>query len=728
METSTAKRTAKRSSNACSRCRKQKIKCSGLQPCEGCRKRKVPCNFDDNETKVVVSRAYLLDLQRRSGRLEHNHPPSPPPAEGCLPPGPSAYPTAEGSVSALSVSGHGDDGAYEDGNSQSNLDDVAHGASSEDQGLNQTGITNPLAASPSTFMSTSDGRTFYLGTTSNWSFTGKLLQMAYEYLHQAPLPPTMVLFDGSAYDLGWNSREGLLGSSSGPDSTKDNPPLALPSLDYSEYLINAVKFHCGQIFHLFDDNDFHQRLQQFYAEHDRHIAREKAGLWYIHFLLILAFGKIFVMKKPVGKRPCGAEFFLKAMQILPPAHILCHDPVVATEMLCCIALYLQSVDHRNAAHLFIGQAMRTALAYGMHTDMPVVHLGEPHVQRCRRIWWTVYILDRQMTSLMGLPQSIQDGDVHCQLPVYQGSPQRTASLDLHIKLARLIAEVNNTVYGVNGRPNKNFLISTKAALENIAVLASELTQALPLRLDQSGDGVSRMSASLHLLYHQCIVLATRPLLFCCLKIRLESPVGSKPSTPDRFGTVLQVCMEAAQQIIIILESLHAQGLLETFLSLDLDPLYVSSTVLLVGAAVDKSLLVDRDRWVRRCLALLEDIESSGNLIASWRKSEIQRLDEMLVAISDDTRIKPPSSVGSAPAENLGGPSFQGNVFHSEAVNNTLSNPSFLHIPQPGPFDVPNTTIGGGDDLWAEHILAIASSIQDEDAEWIDRAIVDNSIW
>lgn len=163
----------------------------------------------------------------------------------------------------------------------------------------------------------------------------------------------MLLFDGSAYDLGWNSRDGLLGPNSGSDSNNDNPPLALPSLDYSEYLINAVKFHCGQIFHLFDDTDFHQRLQQFYAEPDRNVAREKAGLWYIHFLLILAFGKIFVMKKPVGRRPCGAEFFLKAMQILPPAHALCHDPVVATEMLCCIALYLQSVDHRNAAHIFV---------------------------------------------------------------------------------------------------------------------------------------------------------------------------------------------------------------------------------------------------------------------------------------------------------------------------------------------------------------------------------------
>lgn len=127
--------------------------------------------------------------------------------------------------------------------------------------------------------------------------------------------------------------------------------------------------------------------------------------------------------------------------------------------------------------------------------------------------------------------------------------------------------------------------------------------------------------------------------------------------------------------------------------------------------------------------MLEDIESSGNLISSWRKSEIQQLDKMLAAISDETTIKPArSSVGSAPAGNVGGPSFHGSIFHPEAASNTLNNPGLYPMPQPGPLDVPTTTIGGGDDLWADHILAIASSIQDEDAEWIDRAIVDNSIW
>jgi proline utilization trans-activator len=86
-----------------------------------------------------------------------------------------------------------------------------------------------------------------------------------------------------------------------------------------------------------------------------------------------------------------------------------------------------------------------AFGYGMHTDMPIHYLGEAVVQRCRKIWWTVHILDRQITSLMGNPQSIRDEDIHCRLPVFLGSPHRTAALDLHIKLVRIIAVINNSM-------------------------------------------------------------------------------------------------------------------------------------------------------------------------------------------------------------------------------------------------------------------------------------------
>ncbi|KAI5456773.1 hypothetical protein BGZ63DRAFT_88911 [Mariannaea sp. PMI_226] len=49
-------RLAKRASNACTRCRRQKIKCSGSRPCEACQKRNLSCQFDALDQNVLVNR------------------------------------------------------------------------------------------------------------------------------------------------------------------------------------------------------------------------------------------------------------------------------------------------------------------------------------------------------------------------------------------------------------------------------------------------------------------------------------------------------------------------------------------------------------------------------------------------------------------------------------------------------------------------------------------------
>jgi proline utilization trans-activator len=268
-------------------------------------------------------------------------------------------------------------------------------------------------------------------------------------MHKSPLPSTDLLFDGSAYDLPWDGTRSL------PESSTPT----IPSIDFAIFLINAVKFHCAQMLHLFDEEEFMARFHQFYSDTDK--TAWKQSLWYIQFLMIIAFGKTFVQRKHQTARPPGAEFFTHALQLLPDTNRLCGEPAIAAEILCCIALYLQALDSRNAAHVTvscsfhcvsstwltlrkIGQAMRVALVQGMHTDMPIEHLGQPLVQRCRKIWWTIYILDRHMTSLMGLPQSIRDEDITCPLPDFTTSPQRTATLNIQIKLARVHAEITRS--------------------------------------------------------------------------------------------------------------------------------------------------------------------------------------------------------------------------------------------------------------------------------------------
>lgn len=79
-----------------------------------------------------------------------------------------------------------------------------------------------------------------------------------------------------------------------------------------------------------------------------------SDLRYIQLLLILAFGKALVENNYQAKKPPGAEYFLRALRLLPSTHALVQETILSTEVLCCIALYFQCLDYRNSAHNFVG--------------------------------------------------------------------------------------------------------------------------------------------------------------------------------------------------------------------------------------------------------------------------------------------------------------------------------------------------------------------------------------
>ncbi|KAK6221842.1 Zn(II)2Cys6 transcription factor [Colletotrichum tabaci] len=521
-----------------------------------------------------------------------------------------------------------------------------------------------------------------------------------------------LLFDGCAYDLGWDG--------SRTTQTLDNR--LIPSYDYAIFLINAVKFHCGQMFHLFEEDEFMANMHTFYSKSSTDRAEEDS-LWYIHFLVVLAFGKSLIQKKSQGKRPAGAEFFVRALQLLPDVTALCKQPILSTEILCSMAWYYQALDFRHAAHNFIGQAKSVAMNHGMHTDMPVMELGPGLVQRCRKIWWTVYVLDRQMTSLMGLPQSTLDEGVYCQLPSYPGSVHRTAALSMQIKFARIIAEISSTVYGANGRLNKKFVLSTKAVLQSIVSVADELRTSFPLYADERFDGISRLSAHLHLLYYQCIILATRPLLLCCLIKRFDAPLeaDSLMASP-KVRNPLQMCAESAVQILNILDRLRSQGLLETFLPLDLDSLFVSTVALLVARGVDSRLIESQSPWLEKSNAILEEMVAGGNLIAAFRKNEMQKLEEMLVEFeasrprASGESIAAPTAMSWQQADTTLQASARGEVQEPISQDN---------LPVCREFTTDSSS--QAEDLTTQQIIDVVNSMEWEDNEWMSFTTIQDEV-
>lgn len=159
--------------------------------------------------------------------------------------------------------------------------------------------------------------------------------------HESPEVPLNV--DGQAFKLDWPSCRDLV----------PRPATDIPSLDYALYLTNTVKFHLGQIYHLFDEDNFMKGLYEFYRNGPTIEPIADARLWYIQFLLIMAFGKALLVPSTTDQSPPSSGLVTRALELLPDSHGLYQDPLLSVEVLCCLALYLQSIDHRNSAYTYV---------------------------------------------------------------------------------------------------------------------------------------------------------------------------------------------------------------------------------------------------------------------------------------------------------------------------------------------------------------------------------------
>ena len=89
--------------------------------------------------------------------------------------------------------------------------------------------------------------------------------------------------------------------------------------------------------------------------------------------------------------------------------------------------------------------MRLNLVEGHHRAIPVDQLGEELAERCNYIWWTVYILDRKFSSLIGSPNSVNDDDITAVLWDPKTCSHDAAALSLHVKISQVVSRVLNSM-------------------------------------------------------------------------------------------------------------------------------------------------------------------------------------------------------------------------------------------------------------------------------------------
>lgn len=145
---------------------------------------------------------------------------------------------------------------------------------------------------------------------------------------------------------------------------------------------------------------------------------------------------------------------------------------------------------------------------------------------------------------------------------------------------------------------------------------------------------------------------------------------------------------------------------DSFLPFDLEAVFVSSVVILMAPIIDSRLLESLTPWLQKSYIILDDMISRGNIIASFRKCELERLAELLNQLSPD--LPPPHSDRIQRGQ------------QSEMLNQLSSPmspsqrvPELLHL---------------NDGLTTAEIMAMAESIDTGDVDWVVQAVTENHIW
>lgn len=221
-------------------------------------------------------------------------------------------------------------------------------------------------------------------------------------------------------------------------------------------------------------------------------------------------------------------------------------------------------------------------------------LRSPDTEHQRRLWWTVYCIDRKSAAMLGSPSVMRDEDISIPFPAIKPGDESQNAFAIHAilsshlgkildgrsspLLARFVpyltylqssmeSTINNAIFLLKLNPSSRALPTRMAFCENICPLmfsnkASHFLASLP-RCTSSYIRYAMTSnySNPKLIWPlQCVILTVRPVLFSLLKPLLTAtdPETNTRCSSSPFESMLKMCIESAVQILKIMSMLKRQ--------------------------------------------------------------------------------------------------------------------------------------------------------------------------
>ncbi|CAO2648337.1 Nn.00g076040.m01.CDS01 [Neocucurbitaria sp. VM-36] len=261
------------------------------------------------------------------------------------------------------------------------------------------------------------------------------------------------------------------------------------------------------------------------------------------------------------------DYIALAKQLIPTVYD--EADIDSIRALAIMSLAMENMCSRVSAYLYMGASVQMAFTLGLHRDQLPENGTAIEREQNRRIWWTLFMLDQEISSRGGSPTVIDERYTKVATPMsseqtlYPGLHTPLSWLATSVSLCRLKRDVIQSVYYTERSAN-SISFST---VSNSLLLLQKWFRQMPAHLKYDVPAPpthKRAVAVLHLQYWGTSILLTRPFLLY-LVIKYSALASSKKIWFERMG---KTCIDAAQKSSAILQQMAADGTLSSLTAFD----------------------------------------------------------------------------------------------------------------------------------------------------------------
>ncbi|TDZ28380.1 putative sterigmatocystin biosynthesis P450 monooxygenase stcS [Colletotrichum spinosum] len=405
-----------------------------------------------------------------------------------------------------------------------------------------------------------------------------------------------------------------------------------PPESVADFLVSVCITYGTDIFFYFDQTHFVSELRSFYSDTTSKLRTDTAFVCLA--LAVFALGSHWTsLAKPDGANSenlpedidPGRVFYNQARILI--ADIINRPSLQSVQAAFVLGVYLMPASAISASYVYMGLALRKALAIGLHLEPDDPGLGEEERETRRRLWWSIYSLERTVTIKLNRPRSISQDIITARMPqpLPRDKPQKFDNVLHQIANAQLAMHIRDIRDGPDLRARS---------------CAERVKRALPASLKLQNIHPKSLSYRavfhLHLNYYFSWIDMGKVSVVTVVRARLrtvfcpdERPSEVRPSIEKSS----EACIKAAKKMLELFEGLSKSGNMARFSFTDLQGCSIATIVVLLAGILDRDS--GYDGRVAFGLDCLRKMASGGNTTARMGV----RFVEALQAITNEARAK-----------------------------------------------------------------------------------------